>query len=314
MMLARVADSLYWMGRYVERAEHLARLSAVMLNATLDRADTAAQAAQMARAALGDPEPLGDVQPIDFARALVTDRESEGSVVVSLSHARENARQVRDQITSEIWERLNILYLRATSHDAERAFEANAPMFLSEAIADLHLFKGATDTTMSHGEGWRFMTIGVHIERAQLIGRLLKVCFHDAHSAITEDHTAMVSLLRMACALEPYLRAYTADLNAESILQFLLFDEEFPRSIRFSTSRIENHLDHLSRGRETTGRGDPGRIAGRLNARLAYADVDEIEASGAGALLDEVEVGCAAINQAVHDTFVSYPLELRLPA
>jgi uncharacterized alpha-E superfamily protein len=313
MMLARVADSLYWMGRYVERAEHLSRLSAVMLNATLDRADTAAQAAQMARAALGDPEPLGGVQPIDFARALVMDRESEGSVVVSLSRARENARQVRDQITSEIWERLNILYLRATGLHAERAFEANAPAFLGEAIADLHLFKGATDTTMSHGEGWRFMTIGVHIERAQLIGRLLKVCFHDAHSAITEDHTAMVSLLRMACALEPYLRAYTADLNAESILQFLLFDEDFPRSIRFSTTRIGNHLEHLSRGRET-GRGDPGRIAGRLNARLAYADVDEIESAGAGALLDAVEAGCSAINQAVHDTFVSYPLELRLPA
>ena len=80
MMLARVADSLYWLGRYVERAEHLSRLSAVMLNATLDRADTAAQAAQMARAALGDPEPLGAVQPIDFARALVMDRDSAGSV------------------------------------------------------------------------------------------------------------------------------------------------------------------------------------------------------------------------------------------
>jgi len=313
MMLARVADSLYWLGRYVERAEHLSRLSSVMLNATLDRADTAAQAAQMARAALGDPEPIGAVQPIDFARALVMDRESDGSVVMSLSHARENARQVRDQITSEIWERLNILYLRATGLHAERAFEANAPAFLAEAIADLHLFKGSTDATMSHGEGWRFMLIGVHIERAQLMGRLLKVCFHDAHSAIEDDHTTLVSLLRMACALEPYLRAYTADLNAASILKFLLFDEEFPRSIRFCTSRIESHLEHLSRGRDV-GRVDPFRIAGRLNASLAFADMDEIEATGAGALLDAVEAGCSAINQAVRDTFVSYPLELRLPA
>ncbi len=313
MMLARVADSLYWMGRYVERAEHLSRLSSVMLNATLDRADTAVQAAQMARAALGDPEPLSTAQPIDFARALVMDRESEGSVVVSLSHARENARQVRDQITSEIWERLNILYLRVTSPFAERAFDANAPAFLAEAIADLHLFKGATDATMSHGEGWRFMLIGVHTERAQLMGRLLKVCFHEAHSAIEDDHTTLVSLLRMACALEPYLRAYTADLNAASILQFLLFDEEFPRSIRFCTSRIENHLDHLTRGR-VVGKVDPARIAGRLNARLAYADIEEIEASGAGRLLDAVEAGCSAINAAVNETFVSYPLELRLPA
>lgn len=313
MMLARVADSLYWMGRYVERAEHLARLSSVMLNATLDRADTAAQAAEMARAALGDPEPGRAIQPIESARALVLDREGEGSVVVSLARARENARQVRDQITTETWERLNLLYLRATGLRAERAFDANAPAFLAEAIADLHLFKGAADATMSHGEGWRFMLTGVHIERAQLIGRLLKVCFHDAVASIQDDHTALVSLLRMACALEPYLRVYTADLNAASILQFLLFDEEFPRSIRFSTDRIEEHLSHLSRGRDV-GRGDPARIAGRLNARLMYADVEDIVAAGAVGLLDGVEAECSAINKAIHDTFVTYPLELRLPA
>jgi uncharacterized alpha-E superfamily protein len=313
MMLARVADSLYWVGRYVERAEHLSRLSAVMLNASLDGTEAGATAARLARAALGDPDAAQGAHPIDVARGIVLDRERGGSVVVSLARARENARQVRDQITSETWERLNLLYLRATGAGAERAFDANPPAFLDEIIADLHLFKGAADATMSHGEGWLFMVAGVHLERAQLIGRLLGVCFGEAPESVLDDHLALVSVLRMACALEPYLRAYTADLHSRYILEFLLFDEDFPRSIRFSTARIEEHLTHLSRGREVA-RGHPMRLAGRLNARLRYTDLEDVETSGAGAILSAVEAECAAIHQAMFETFVAYPLEMRLPA
>jgi len=312
MMLARVADSLYWVGRYVERAEHLSRLSTVMLNATLDRTDAGAQAAQLARASIGDPETDGPSTPFEAARGLVLDRERSGSVVVSLARARENARQVRDQITTETWERLNLLYLRSTEAQAERDFDANAPDFLQEIIADLHLFKGAADATMSHGEGWRFMFTGVHLERAQLIARLLRVCFSDVHGQAIDDHLALVSILRMACALEPYLRTYTADLHTRYIMEFLLFDEDFPRSIRFSTARIEEHLAHLSKGREIE-RGDPLRLAGRLNARLTYTDVEDVEATGASAILNSVEAECSSIHQAMYETFVAYPLEMRLP-
>jgi uncharacterized alpha-E superfamily protein len=313
MMLARVADSLYWVGRYVERAEHLSRLSAVMLNATLDRTEAGAQAAQLARASIGDPESATLADPFDAARALVLDRERGGSVVVSLAGARENARQVRDQITTETWERLNLLYLRATGFQAGRDFDDDAPEFLQGIIADLHLFKGAADATMSHGEGWRFMLIGVHLERAQLIARLMRVCFSGAQGRVLDDHLALVSILRMACALEPYLRTYTADLHPRYILEFLLFDEDFPRSIRYSTTLIEAHLTHISKGREI-GRGDPLRLAGRLNARLSYTDVEDVEATGASAILNSVEADCSAIHQAMYETFVAYPLETRLPA
>ena len=313
MMLARVADSLYWLGRHVERAEHLARLSFVMLNATLDENDAGAQAAELARAALGAAEPETGDHPLAAARTLVLDRDGANSVVASLAHARENARQVRDQITTETWERLNMLYLRVTGVRAEQAFEADAPEFLQEIIADLHLFKGAADATMSHGEGWRFMVTGVHLERAQLIARLLRVCFSNGHGKLIDDHLALVSVLRMACALEPYLRAYTADLHGRYILEFLLFDEDFPRSIRYSTQRMQEHLTRISQGREIE-RGDPARIAGRLNARLTYTDVEDVEDTGAAAILAAVEAECAAINKAMFETFVAYPLEMRLPA
>ncbi len=313
MMLARVADSLYWIGRHLERAEHISRISTVMLNATLDRADLAAQAAQLALAALGDAEPERAVLPVDSARALVLDRENEGSVVTSLASARENARQVRDQITTEVWERLNLLYLRVTDAKAKRAFNVDAPGFLHGVIADLHLVTGAADATMSHGEGWRFMQAGVHIERAKLIAHLLKVRFNQTPAPILDDHLALVCLLRMACALEPYLRVYTADVTARHILEFLLFNEDFPRSIRFSTARIEEHLNHLARGRGGQG-AEPARLAGRLNARLAFAVVEDVEATGADVLLTTVDRECSAIDQTLYDTFIAYPLESRLPA
>jgi uncharacterized alpha-E superfamily protein len=86
---------------------------------------------------------------------------------------------------------------------------------------------------LSHGEGWRFLLAGVYLERAQLIARLLEVCFSERESAPVTEPIALMSVLRMACALEPYLRVYTADINPRFILEFLLFDEDFPRSIRF---------------------------------------------------------------------------------
>jgi uncharacterized alpha-E superfamily protein len=313
MMLARVADSLYWIGRYIERAEHVSRLSAVMLNATLDRTQGAAQTGRIGLAALGERDSGRANQTYLAAHDLALDRADVGSVVVSLARARENARQVRDQITTETWERLNLLYLRITGAGAERAFDDDPAGFLQEIIADLHLFKGAADTTLSHGEGWRFLLLGVHIERAQLIARLLEVCFSDGKTPAVTEPLALMSVLRMACALEPYLRVYTADINSRFILEFLLFDEDFPRSVRFCTARIQDLLSHL--GTELgVHRSDALRLAGRLDARLKYANVGEVEATGAGALLAAVAAECASIHEAIYLTFVAYPLELGIPA
>jgi uncharacterized alpha-E superfamily protein len=313
-MLARVADSLYWIGRYVERAEHMCRLSDVMLNATLDRTEAAAQVGRIALAAVGDVSESKITDPYEAASRLVLDRSDHGSITVSLSRARENARQVRDQITTETWERLNLIYLRVTNPDAPKAFADGSSIFLHEIIADLHLFKGAADATMSHGEGWRFLLLGVYLERAQLIGRLLEVCFANKGQAPISDHFALTSLLRMSCALEPYLRVYTADMQPRYITEFLLFDDDFPRSVRFCTARLDEHLATVSRYVEAVGHAAPERHAGRLRARLQYADVIELEAQGAGVFLNSLLDECTAIHKAIYETFVAYSLELRLPA
>ncbi len=308
MMLARVADSLYWIGRYVERAEHLCRLSDVMLNATLDRNEAAGLVSRIVLSAVGDAELHSADDPYQLALALALDRHDGGSIVSSLARARENARQVRDQITTETWERLNMLHLRVTAGDAPRAFGDGPSAFLHEIIADLHLFKGASDATMSHGEGWRFLLLGVYLERAQLIGRLLEACFGLRRAP--EDHMALMGVLRMSCALEPYLRRFTADVQPRKVLEFLLLDEEFPRSMRFCTARIEEYLSSAARHADAGGHSPPERLAGRLRARLQYADMDD----GAGGLISSVLEDCAALHQSIYDTFVAYSLETRLPA
>lgn len=313
MMLARVADSLYWIGRYVERAEHMSRVADVMLNATLDEGEAAGEITAIALAAVGDGRPAQPPGPYEAAEALTLDRQDPGSIVASLSKARENARQVRDHMTTETWERLNMLHLRSVSPNAAQAFADGSSQFLQEIIADLHMFKGAADATLSHGEGWRFLALGVHLERAQLIGRLLQVFFAEGGRHASAEHQALTSLLRMSCALEPYLRAHTADLNSRTVLQFLLFDEDFPRSIRFCTSQIEQHLSALARPVDV-GHGAPERLAGRLKARLQYADMETAEVRSAGQLIATVLEECEAIHHAVYETFVAYPLELRLPA
>jgi uncharacterized alpha-E superfamily protein len=315
MMLARVADSLYWIGRYLERAEHLSRLSDVLLTATLDQNDAAIAVARVAMAAVGEGEqaPEGGGPSLDAVHRLVFDREDGGSVVTSLARARENARQVRDQITTETWERLNLLFLRVTGGRAEQDFAQGSSTFLHGIIADLHLFKGAVDATMSHGEGWRFLLLGCYLERAQLIARLLDACFGDkVEDDHLSDHLAQMAVLRMACALEPYLRVYTSEIEPRYLLEFLLFDEDFPRSIRFSTSRIEEHLNSLARHADSAGRSGPERLAGRLSARLEFADMDE--SAGPGAILGLVAAECSRIHLAIYETFVAYPLEQRLPA
>lgn len=314
MMLARVADSLYWIGRYVERAEHMCRLCDVMLNATLEQSEAASLTARIALAAVGDIEPEEIENPYEAVLKMVLDRNDPGSIVSSLAMARENARQVRDQITTETWERLNLIHLRMTSAGAERAFADGSQVFLQEIIADLHLFRGAADATMSHGEGWRFLLTGMYLERAQLIGGLLEVCFGDRQKKRLTDPVALSSLLRMCCALEPYLRVYTADMQPRFTLEFLLLDEDFPRSLRFCTERIEEYLSRLSRQAEDGETAAPDRLAGRLRARLRYADMEEIEKLGASAFLAQIGDACAGIHQALYEAFVAYSVEQRLPA
>jgi uncharacterized alpha-E superfamily protein len=124
----------------------------------------------------------------------------------------------------------------------------------------------------------------------------------------------MTALLRMSCALEPYLRKHTADIQPTLIRQFLMFDEDFPRSLRFSTARIEEHLSSVGRNVDLGGGAGPERLAGRLKARLLYADPKALGGEESDSLVATVLEECARLHAGIYDTFVAYSLEMRLPA
>ena len=187
-MLSRVADSLYWMSRYLERAENTVRQLDVTMSLMLDTGGANAETRwQRMVAALGKPAGMewnGALEPM--ARRLVFDSLNPASVTYCINAARENARQVREEISTEQWQRLNRLYHQMHSPHAQAQFSSSISDVLASVVDGIHLFKGVSDTTMIHGQGWQFIRLGRYLERAYATATLLEVYqpeLFDAHGA-----------------------------------------------------------------------------------------------------------------------------------
>ena len=315
-MLSRVADSLYWMARYLERAEHSARVLAVKLEAMLDQTpEDAAEAWVRVVGALAWPMTDGvEGQPIEIARQLTLDKAHKSSIMSSVRLARDNARQVRELISTEMWGQINRQYLRLTAHDAQQNWKAQPVPFLREIADDLLLFAGITDSTMRHGEGWHFIQLGRHIERAQLVSRLLDLHFGKLPDDVPQHvrpprYFEWITLLKQCTAFEAYCKVYTADVQPAKIAEFLIFDAEFPHSIRFAVDGVQKELGFLGPGGATGRRVQAERLAGRLKASLDYGQVDELMAGDIDDFLRGIQSSCKQIHQAVFDAFIGYGVE-----
>ena len=308
-MLSRVADSLYWMVRYIERAEHSARIIGVQLNLILDQTALSADDRwRLILECLGNPEIAGDSQdPSSLTRAMLYDPACRMSITTSMNHARENCRQVRNQVSSEMWEQLNRLYHMVRRHAADPRH--SIPLeFLLSVDEGVHLFHGITDSSMSHNEAWQFIQIGRFLERATNTAILLDVHFrHHSH-----HHLEWIGLLRSCTAFEAYCRARTADVRPDWALEFLLLDDTFPHSVRFSVDRVRAALATLTGPGELDER--LGRIVGRLQASLRFIDIDEVMQSGVRLKLEEIQQECDQIHVAVQQTYIDYSIEEALGA
>jgi uncharacterized alpha-E superfamily protein len=306
-MLSRVADSFYWMRRYLERAEHSARVIDVHLGLSLD--DPTDTVGRTLLSAVGERPagvPMPDIPPRAEATGRV-DPVHRAAVVGCVVAARENARQIREQISAEMWERLNRLYL------VLRESQQDGPAFMRAVIEGTHLFQGVTEATLSQGEGWHYMQLGRYIERATTTASMLAKYFGergDPTDAVrTGQYVEWVGLLRACAAFEAYTRAHTADIRPERLVEFLLLNADCPRSVRFSADRIEDSLRTIARllGREATGR--PDRLAGRLRAALNFGTIDEIIADDLVRYVESIHDQCDQIHAALHQTYISYALE-----
>ncbi len=326
-MLSRVADSLYWMSRYLERAEHTTRLLDVNLNLMLDESPTSSDRRWMRlMQAMGKPKRIKwNGNPYDLARTLTFDTTNKSSVVSCIIAARENARHMREQISTEQWHRLNSLYLEVTGPELKRvlALEAAAESseaptaFLQDVMEAVHQFQGVTDSTMSHGEGWHFIQVGRFLERASATTMLLEAYHEDLwaqpdRTAEGNEYLEWMGLLRSATAFEAYCKVYTADLTPERILEFLLLDAEFPHSLRFSIDSLQDALNAIQLESGKRRADELHRIAGKLSASLAFASVDEILSGDVIAYLRRIQQQCSAIHTTIYHLYVDYSIQAAL--
>jgi uncharacterized alpha-E superfamily protein len=314
MLLSRVADGLYWISRYLERAENTARLIDVRLDLGLDRRrESDGWVFERLYSTLRLPPTDAPASPAAMIDLLVFDLSTPISVSACVTAARENARQVREEISSDMWEQINALFLRLNQARTEGTWSAR-PHYLARMIVEgVHLFEGITDATMGHGEGWQYLQAGRFLERAGATAALVDLHFRDG-SMLPAAHLEWVGLLRSCSALEAYCRCYTADLRPNRIAEFLLLNAEFPRSVRFAAARAESAVRSIG---QLTGRGGGGRaerLAGRLHASLDYGQVDEILNDDPHAYLEGVARYCAQIHTALYESYLSYSIEAALPA
>jgi uncharacterized alpha-E superfamily protein len=310
-MLSRVANSIYWMGRYVERAENLARFIDVTLNQQLDQSrGTAPQWAPLVRATGDDAyfkDRYGEATRDNVICFFTFDQEYANSILSVLSAARENARSVREVISSESWEQLNEFYLfvkHAASSDRSVAVPSE---FFHEVKRQSHLFNGVTDATMSHGMGWNFLNLARLLERADKTSRILDVKYFTLLPNVrdvgtTTDYLQWSAVLRSVSGFEMYRKLYHT-LTVRRIVQFLVLDKEFPRAIHYCLTHADASLHEITGTPEGAFRDAPEQHLGRLRSELAYRDVDSIVDGGLHEFIDELQTTLNRLDDSISDTF-----------
>jgi uncharacterized alpha-E superfamily protein len=297
-VLSRVAESLYWIGRYVERAEDTARLLDVHVHTLLE--DPWVDEAQACRDLLGVMGVVPPDGPVDAQRTvqlLGFAADSTSSIVGALGGARENARGVREALSSELWEALNATHhaLRAQQAGAARRGPFDFFRFVRERSA---LVAGTIEATMPRDDGYRFLVLGRSLERVDMTARLLW-----ARAGSRAAGAGWTALLKSCSAHEAYLRTYRAAVEPERVVEFLVLDRLFPRSVYASMLLAEQCLAELDPTAGRTGVDNVARrLVGRARTDLEFRLSDELLAD-LPALLDRTQATCSAVGEAVSRRF-----------
>jgi uncharacterized alpha-E superfamily protein len=288
-LLSRVADSVYWMSRYVERAEHVARMLIVNGNLLTDVGDLGADVqdeiwlgVMRCMRLFGDP-PGDDRMSARVVRHMAFDPLNPGSIASCIARARENARAVREIISIEMWESLNTLYWQTRVEDA--AAEADPQEFLRTVLHGSMTFQGLTDQTLAHDQRWLFIQLGKHLERIDVTCRILETRFDLLTRAASQldapdRNIHWMGVLRLCSSLEAYRRQHLADFDPMKVLLFVTLEPAHPRSIRFNAQRALAAIGAIRAVTQPTGIDPAERVLGRLAAALEYAEPDEIVRQG----------------------------------
>ena len=306
-MLSRVADSLYWMSRYFERADNASRVLEATYGLILNPAKFSTEERWFRAVSSLAPGAATNADPQRALFRLVADPEGTFSIMKCISGARENARQVREEISSEMWEHLNRLFHEVTGSELQADDDAGAMRVVSLVRQGSYRFHGVTDTTMNHGEGWHFIQLGKYIERACNLSILLDAYFFIGKHA---DDLDWVGLLTSCAAFEAYCKACSAELKPERIADFILLQPEFPYSVRYSLDRMHQALSSISNLSLSRRTGKIERLIGRLRSTVAYVQIGEVIRGDLHKYLAGIIEQCRDLHAAVHEVYIEYPIEV----
>jgi uncharacterized alpha-E superfamily protein len=310
-VLCRVAENLFWMGRYVERAVATARLIDVTAHLELDAAEARASTPDFWTPLLG----MGDVElpPSGTAESvrqyLAISADNPNSLVSCIHHARLAARSIRESITSEMWEHLNRLYLAMLDSKPADAMAENPHAFFKRVLDGLLLFQGLADATLARDEAWQFISLGQYLERADNVARALSaqayLLVNPAAQRHEDDLVRWLAVLRSCGSAEAYARYYTLRVDPPRVLEFLLLNAIFPQSVRFSLNAGQRAIEAIVAGWHSVpdAPSPAARELGLLRSRVEYAGVDEILEEGLDAYLAEIQQRIAVTSDALAATF-----------
>ena len=321
-MLSRVANLIYWMARYLERAENTARLVDVNAALVVDL---------QSRRAADDPkswEPMvyvggneerffelygkGGVTEENVITFMLFDRRNAGSAISCIAQARENARCIRDQLSSEVWEQLNFCHLELQDHAYHDYQRHGSAEYLNRLKQYLQLFHGIAESMLPRNQAWWFYEFGRLLERADNTSRIIDVKYFTLLPGTRAVGSALdliqwASVLRSCSGYEAFRKSRRGQLTLERVVDYLLLDPFFPRSIRFSVDGAGRALEQILADLPHHATNDCSRQLAALRIALAHADIDGIIAGGLHEYLDEVQSKIADIHEAMRTTFIDYP-------
>jgi uncharacterized alpha-E superfamily protein len=309
-MLSRVADSLYWINRYVERAENIARFVEVSEAMALDCPPGSAEPWLPLIYANGDRELFDQLHPEGSSDQvvgfLVREENNPSSLVNCLAIARENARQIRDVITTEMWEQINDLYW--SIQEGESFWEQPLQEQLREIRRGCQLFYGITDATLSRDLSWQFSRLGRLLERADKATRILDVKYFlllpsPADVGGVLDELQWISLLRCAGAYQMFRQSRQQMIEPKAVASFLLLDPNFPRSVRYCLGRIQETLRIVS-GRSLPGAPDALEcLSGLTLARWSYTSIDDLISGGLHEAIDDLQSDLNSLHNLIEERY-----------
>jgi uncharacterized alpha-E superfamily protein len=314
-MLSRIADSLFWMARYVERAEETARILDVNYHMMLEQSPQSYGLRWEPLIAMaGEEKPFQQLYPQADAHTvfefLAFRPDNPNSVVQCIGKARENARTIRERISREMWEDINRTYHMVKEFSPEEEIAAGPHRFCDAVKFACHRLHGVADATLAHDEGWQFQRVGWSLERAEATARLVDVQYYrlqDAQGlALTPAHHQWLALLRSVGAFEAYHRQYHAPILPEKVAEMLILQPYHPRSIRFSSTEVQAGLKAISGNEPGSYANEAERLAGKVLESLRYDTIEEILTRGLHLYLADLMRTFRSIGDEIARTYFYY--------